>query len=782
MSSKITPLIKPQLYYKKFFIRTDAYGSYIQIQNGKKSQGKTVKSPLPENTNPCLNCIGTHTSYKGKSSYLCVDIDASKSAKENFLLGDNSQLEKEKKELKKQILNLFFFLEDNDIPSLIEDSTGGWHLWIFLENCKQKVAYSFGQLLKERFNLDEVFPKQASLDENGYGNWVRIPGIYHSKDAQGRKFYSLIDMGNELLDIRNDKAKTRIIEFPRVSEGTLLSVLEKENKGSNTAPIFAPTPTLAPAPSPTPTVFKPNPIPEIKNYVIPLEIREDYDDPPLTNQEFINITLEELSKSWSCDTYDDFYRFCMAFKSVGLKYDQVDYLFQSGSGYNYKENKKIYDSIKNIRQITFGTAVYPVIDKIKERVKKIAQEKRKKETRKRRKTTGNIKKISIETGKPTQKKGKDPKLTVQLVESLLDSYNLSFNEITRLIYLDSKPIDNLEINRIAYEIVSLWENQNNSKVGFIKGIIPKKALSNKVNPLLEWYNKLPNWTPKNENYIGLLAGCVEGDPYIERKLQIILGQHLSKWLNGGQARVPVFCGDQGAGKSFFVRWLCPLKDYFTETSLRPTNKDDMILASRYLMAELGELGSITKKSDQEALKSFLTRKEFIVRAPYGKQEEVFPHRCCWWGTANKEGGVLFDSTGHRRFIVIQVNHIDWKYTSISLEGIWAQAKYIYQNNLHYITPQDKQEIDSSNESESVVDPIYEYLDLRYEITDNSNDFMRVTKILDYLKEHGINVTTGTSRRINAYFAQFPQVQKTRKFKSRERGYTCVREKLNIDKK
>ena len=704
------------VYHKRFFVRDIGYGSYIPYANGQKSKGITRKDKLPNNINPLLNCIGAHTSFNGYSSYVCIDIDCSKKAKEEFLGGNSKLLEKEKDKNIIKALKIKDNLESENIPCLLEDSIGGYHIWIFLKNCKQDIAFKFGTLIKQKFQLEEVFPKQEKLN-GSFGNWVRIPGIYHSKDKYGNKFYSQIDIGKEFISIEEKEAQKIIKDFPSIPEPVLLEYIKKYSNCQ-----------------------------EIK-FIYDNKKNNEFngEELPLTKNEFIKLVIDELNNtSGLCDTYEDFLKFAMAFKSVGLSYHEIDSFFKTSQNYDFEKNIKIYEKLEP-KQIGFGTAAYYVKDQVKNRIKEISspqKNKTKKSQPKKIKTTD-----------------KGPKLTVQLVENILSSYKdeVKYNKLTQLVHINNKPVETGQLEDMAYDIVSMFKSQSQAKVSFIIGVIKKFARKNIYNPILDWYNSLPKWTPNHANYIGQLASHIKGDDYIERKLQIILGQHINKWLNQEQARVPVICGDQGLGKSYFVYWLCPLKEYFIETSLNPKNKDDMLLASKFIMAELGELGGITKKTDQEALKSFFTRKKFILRSPYGRYETVYPHLCCWWGTANKEGGVLFDHTGHRRYMAINIDALNWEYINIPLNELWAQAKYIYKKGLYIINKDDKEKIDYDNEQQTVQDPIFDYLEEKYIVTGNHNDMVKVTYILNYLKDNNFRITTGTNRKIKAYFSQFNNV-------------------------
>lgn len=73
------------------------------------------------------------------------------------------------------------------------------------------------------------------------------------------------------------------------------------------------------------------------------------------------------------------------------------------------------------------------------------------------------------------------------------------------------------------------------------------------------------------------------------------------------------------------------------------------------------MGATTRRADVEALKGFLSREVFTVRAPYGRYEIVKPGPASFSGTVNNAFGVFSDSTGSRRYWATTLTAIDWAY-------------------------------------------------------------------------------------------------------------------------
>lgn len=155
---------------------------------------------------------------------------------------------------------------------------------------------------------------------------------------------------------------------------------------------------------------------------------------------------------------------------------------------------------------------------------------------------------------------------------------------------------------------------------------------------------------------------------------------VGKALEARQNVMLVLDSHQAAGKSFFVRWLgSVLPDYFSEAPLNPDDKDSWIRLMATFVWELGELGSVTRRSDRESLKHMISSRMVTVRKPYHRFDTIKPALASLIGTINNEAGFLTDPTGNRRFLVCRLTGIDWAYThQIDPHQVWAEAVALYK--------------------------------------------------------------------------------------------------------
>ena len=209
----------------------------------------------------------------------------------------------------------------------------------------------------------------------------------------------------------------------------------------------------------------------------------------------------------------------------------------------------------------------------------------------------------------------------------------------------------------------------------------------------------------------------------------------------------VLDGPQGLGKSYLARWLCPKelqKGYFIEGAIAPDDKDSYIrLISKWIW-EVGELQATTRRSDMEALKDFITRRDVTVRVPFGRYDITKPAAASFVGTINESGGgFLGDMTGTRRFGICQIDDLDWSYTSIDINQIWAQATHDYLDGFDWqLSPDERkrqEEINQEYEMPSTVGELfYRYFDFEPEADPDESNFVPSSEIIEELKLRGLD--------------------------------------------
>jgi predicted P-loop ATPase len=143
--------------------------------------------------------------------------------------------------------------------------------------------------------------------------------------------------------------------------------------------------------------------------------------------------------------------------------------------------------------------------------------------------------------------------------------------------------------------------------------------------------------------------------------------------------MPILGGPQGIGKSTFLRFLG--HKWYSDSLQTFEGKEASEMIQGIWINELGELTGLSR-SENNAVKQFLSRTEDIYREPYGRRTGVYPRRCVFFGTTN-DTEYLRDRTGNRRFWPIDCSIEEPTkdiFTQLKDEvtQIWAEAYIAWQ--------------------------------------------------------------------------------------------------------
>lgn len=179
--------------------------------------------------------------------------------------------------------------------------------------------------------------------------------------------------------------------------------------------------------------------------------------------------------------------------------------------------------------------------------------------------------------------------------------------------------------------------------------------------------------------------------------------------------MPIFAGPQGLGKSTFLRLLG--KRWYSDSLQTFEGKEASEMIQGTWINEIGELAGLSR-SENNAVKQFLSRTEDIFREPYGRRTAAYPRRCVFFGTTN-DSEFLRDRTGNRRFWPVDVGLNPpkknvFKDLELEVNQIWAEAFAYWQlGEPLYLTGEAEkisiEEQDSHKESSAKEGFIIEFL-------------------------------------------------------------------------
>ena len=264
----------------------------------------------------------------------------------------------------------------------------------------------------------------------------------------------------------------------------------------------------------------------------------------------------------------------------------------------------------------------------------------------------------------------------------------------------------------------------------------------KYDPIRYYFDNLPVWDGRD--YIKLLCNHI----YVEEDKEFFQLM-LRKWLIRAvkcaleddfyNKQMLVFISNkQDIGKTYLCRWLCPpaLKDYFTDT---PSNGKDEILQTACSFLILHDEMAKFKSKDIDELKASLSRNSITVRLPYDKYPQVFPRRCSYLGTSNREM-LLNDETGSVRFICFSVEHIDFNYSkTIDINKLYSQVYALYLAGDDYeLTNAEKDIMQNSNDKYfiemSEIDLVAKYFIPPANNADDDILYLSSSEIASFLQE------------------------------------------------
>ncbi len=168
---------------------------------------------------------------------------------------------------------------------------------------------------------------------------------------------------------------------------------------------------------------------------------------------------------------------------------------------------------------------------------------------------------------------------------------------------------------------------------------------------------------------------------------------------------------QGGNKTDWLERTTPLdlRQYFNcGTTLVLDDKDSVFDATSFWIVELGELDATFKKSEIAGLKSFLSKRQELIRRPYDKVANEYPRRTSFCATVNV-ANFLQDDTGNRRYLPLEITNCD-KNHDVDMAQVWAQIWAEYLNGAKWWFDKDDalfDEIKAHQDGAMNHDPIIE---------------------------------------------------------------------------
>jgi len=335
----------------------------------------------------------------------------------------------------------------------------------------------------------------------------------------------------------------------------------------------------------------------------------------------------------------------------------------------------------------------------------------------------------------------------RIEEFLLRNYLFRFNTIKcRAEYTDMRDMNNyFPVSRIT---INSFRRELDKVSGIITSgenlrSILESNFAPKVNPIREYFQKLPRVHFTNEGHIIRLASTVtvvNSDKWLE---------YLIKWLVAvvANALCEVGCqnhtclvltGEQGRYKTTWLDHLCPtsLKSYLYTGKIDPQCKDTQTYIAEYLFINIDDQLKALNKRDENELKNLITTPCVKYRRPYDIFIEEYSHLASFMASVNGND-FLTDPTGSRRFLPFEVLKIDIEAAlTINMDDVFSEVMFLYDSNCQYwFDEKEIAELYVENSRFNVQTTEYEFLLIYFEkpMVKNLDSFMTTAQILSHLR-------------------------------------------------
>lgn len=178
------------------------------------------------------------------------------------------------------------------------------------------------------------------------------------------------------------------------------------------------------------------------------------------------------------------------------------------------------------------------------------------------------------------------------------------------------------------------------------------------------------------DYLGAVDSC-----YTRAAARKSFTAAIARALEPGRKydQVPVLVGPQGIGKSTLLRLMG--QKWFSDSLSTFEGKEAAESIQGRWVLEVAEMTGYNR-SEENAIKQFLSKESDIFRQPYGRRSQEYPRKCVFFGTTNTYE-FLKDVTGNRRFWPIAVGHGNcikdvWLDLPNEVDQLWAEAKYRFE--------------------------------------------------------------------------------------------------------
>jgi Virulence-associated protein E len=214
----------------------------------------------------------------------------------------------------------------------------------------------------------------------------------------------------------------------------------------------------------------------------------------------------------------------------------------------------------------------------------------------------------------------------------------------------------------------------------VRDACTKIGSENTVDTAQMWLLAL-KWDGKRRigEFLRMFMGC-DNTPYAVAVSHYIWSALAGRILEPGVKAdmVPIFEGAQGIRKSSAIEAMAPAPEFFVEIDMGEKEEDTVRKLRGALVGEVAELSGLRNR-DLEAIKKFVVRRVEKWIPKYKEFTNTFARRLLFIGTTNKTD-VLADETGNRRWLPINCTKADVEGIIANRDQLWAEGATMFQEH------------------------------------------------------------------------------------------------------
>ena len=339
----------------------------------------------------------------------------------------------------------------------------------------------------------------------------------------------------------------------------------------------------------------------------------------------------------------------------------------------------------------------------------------------------------------------------QMRRQLTEWYDFRFNVWRNRVELREKP-DGVWSPMNDRDFSTLFTRLHDAgipaKMSDLDALLKSRDFSRDYDAVNEWLDSLEPWNPDTDpDYLTeFFAGHLK---YSDPENNDFYQRMLTKWFVGmvalwkGLANenpiMPVVCGPQHIGKTYFIRHILPLvlRSYFKEPSPRdPVDKDFIISLAEVVMIFLDEF-SISSNMKSDTYKAIITSTQSNMRDVFAHFRELRQRKASLIGATNHKQ-FIFDAEGNRRYVGIDLAEtVNLNERPLPYEGAYAQALWLLKNGFDpKPTQEDSAEITEHNKAFMVPNDCEEAL-MTFLRHPKQGDMVEAMTVGELMKELGI---------------------------------------------